>query len=34
LIPWARIGLAKKEANDPETGKKLWEWLEEQVADL
>jgi len=34
LVPWARVGSAKKETNDPETGRKLWEWLEEQVKDV
>jgi len=27
-IPWARHGYAKKNTDDPEAGKKLWEWLE------
>ncbi|KAL6302935.1 NAD(P)-binding protein [Sparassis latifolia] len=31
LIPWARIGKARREANDPNVGQRLWEWLEEQV---
>ncbi|TFY71120.1 hypothetical protein EVG20_g1896 [Dentipellis fragilis] len=30
LIPWARLGEARKETGDPEVGKRLWEWLEEQ----
>ncbi|TDL27096.1 hypothetical protein BD410DRAFT_836171 [Rickenella mellea] len=34
LIPWARVGEAKKECYDPEIGKKLWAWLDEQVKDL
>ncbi|OCH84893.1 NAD-P-binding protein [Obba rivulosa] len=34
LIPWARVGAARKETDDPLTGQKLWTWLEEQVADL
>jgi len=33
-IPWARVGAAKTAANDPELGKKLWSWLEEQVKDF
>ncbi|KAI0029797.1 NAD(P)-binding protein [Vararia minispora EC-137] len=28
LIPWARVGAARKEALDPQTGEKLWSWLE------
>jgi len=31
LIPWARDGRIPKGADDAELGKKLWEWLEEQV---
>ncbi|KAI0345469.1 NAD(P)-binding protein [Trametopsis cervina] len=31
LIPWARLGKARKETGDPAIGKKLWEWLEEQT---
>jgi NAD(P)-dependent dehydrogenase (short-subunit alcohol dehydrogenase family) len=34
LIPWARVGKANPIALDPETGKALWTWLEEQVADI
>ncbi|KAF8158889.1 hypothetical protein K438DRAFT_1731914 [Mycena galopus ATCC 62051] len=34
LIPWARVGKANPAALDPETGKALWTWLEEQVADI
>ncbi|TDL27094.1 NAD-binding protein [Rickenella mellea] len=34
LIPWARVGTARKDSSDPETGVSLWEWLEEQVKDL
>ncbi|PCH39964.1 NAD(P)-binding protein [Wolfiporia cocos MD-104 SS10] len=33
LIPWARVGEARPDALDPELGKKLWEWMEEQVND-
>ncbi|KAI0072976.1 NAD(P)-binding protein [Panus rudis PR-1116 ss-1] len=33
LIPWARVGRCREEAYDPELGKKLWDWLEEQVKD-
>lgn len=31
FIPWAREGQVPKGADDPELGKKLWGWLEEQV---
>ncbi|KAI8995252.1 NAD-P-binding protein [Trametes punicea] len=34
LIPWARVGRAKKETDDPELGRKLWEWLENEVKDV
>ncbi|EPQ54653.1 NAD P-binding protein [Gloeophyllum trabeum ATCC 11539] len=34
LKPWARIGKARKETDDPETARRLWEWLEEQVKDV
>ena len=34
LIPWARIGKARKETADRETGRKLWEWLENEVKDI
>ncbi|KAI5115554.1 hypothetical protein M0805_001883 [Coniferiporia weirii] len=34
LIPWARLGEPRKDTQDPETGVKLWEWLEEQVKDV
>ncbi|KAK0194340.1 NAD(P)-binding protein [Armillaria mellea] len=33
MIPWARLGKARKETGDPEVGKKLWEWLELQCKD-
>ncbi len=33
MIPWARLGKARKETGDPEVGKKLWEWLEVQCKD-
>jgi len=32
LIPWARVG--KPRSNDPELGKELWTWFEEQVVGL
>ncbi|KAG6849931.1 hypothetical protein H0H93_003460 [Arthromyces matolae] len=34
LIPWARIGAAIPATQDPELGKQLWNWAEEQVADI
>lgn len=33
-IPWARVGEAKKGTGDPDVGRKLWEWLEEQVKNI
>ncbi|EPQ56499.1 NAD P-binding protein [Gloeophyllum trabeum ATCC 11539] len=33
-IPWARVGPARKDTADPELGKELWTWLEEQVKDI
>ncbi|KAK0469223.1 NAD(P)-binding protein [Desarmillaria tabescens] len=33
MIPWARLGKARKETADPAVGKKLWEWLETQCKD-
>ncbi|KAH0836337.1 hypothetical protein J3R83DRAFT_7889 [Lanmaoa asiatica] len=34
LVPWARVSTPLKETQDPELGKKLWDWLEEQVKDV
>ncbi|KAG6374030.1 hypothetical protein JVT61DRAFT_4668 [Boletus reticuloceps] len=34
LIPWARIGAPRAYTQDPQLGKELWAWLEEQVAML
>jgi len=34
LIPWARLGEARQETADPETGRRLWDWCEEQVKDI
>lgn len=34
LVPWARVGEARKEARDAGLGKKLWAWMEEQVRDV
>jgi len=31
LRPWARVGAAHPDSQDPELGKQLWTWLEEQV---
>lgn len=33
MIPWARLGKVKKETNDVESAKALWDWLEEQVKE-
>jgi len=33
-VPWARVGPARKDTADPQLGKELWEWLEEQVKDI
>ncbi|KAJ7786444.1 hypothetical protein B0H16DRAFT_1490490 [Mycena metata] len=33
LIPWARIGVMRKEAADPVLGEELWNWLEEQTKE-
>jgi retinol dehydrogenase-12 len=32
LIPWARVG--EPRSNDPELGRELWTWFEEQVANI
>ncbi|GLB38370.1 putative NAD-P-binding protein [Lyophyllum shimeji] len=34
LIPWARIGSPRPDAQDPVVGEKLWDWLEEQVKNV
>ncbi|KAL0961452.1 hypothetical protein HGRIS_006397 [Hohenbuehelia grisea] len=34
LIPWARLGKSQPVGEDPALGKKLWEWLEEQVTTV
>ncbi|KAI0633469.1 NAD-P-binding protein [Trametes polyzona] len=34
LVPWARVGEARKEAKDLAAGKRLWAWMEEQVQDV
>ncbi|KAH8099800.1 NAD-binding protein [Cristinia sonorae] len=33
LIPWARIGKPVPSSQDPEVGRRLWDWLEEQTRD-
>lgn len=34
LIPWARIGETRADAQDPKTAEELWKWCEEQVKDV
>lgn len=34
LVPWARLGRAHAGTQDPELGKRLWEWAEEQVENI
>ncbi|EGO20774.1 hypothetical protein SERLADRAFT_417889 [Serpula lacrymans var. lacrymans S7.9] len=34
LIPWARVGTPLAGTQDPELGRALWSWLEEQVQDV
>jgi len=34
LTVWARYGVPNPETQDAEAGRKLWEWLEDQVKDL
>lgn len=34
LVPWARIGPSREDAHDPQLGKALWDWCEEQVNDI
>ncbi|KAI0029800.1 NAD(P)-binding protein [Vararia minispora EC-137] len=34
LIPWARVGVARKEALDPQNGEKLWNWLESHSQNI
>ncbi|KAJ7654397.1 hypothetical protein DFH06DRAFT_1202270 [Mycena polygramma] len=31
LIPWARIGKPHPDSQNPELGKELWDWMEEQL---
>jgi retinol dehydrogenase-12 len=34
FIPWARLGNPRADTQDPQQGKELWDWLEEQVKDI
>ncbi|KAG2051641.1 NAD(P)-binding protein [Suillus hirtellus] len=34
LVPWARIGNTRADAQDPQQASELWNWLEDQVKDL
>ncbi|KAJ7761575.1 NAD-P-binding protein [Mycena maculata] len=34
LIPWARVSKSDPAAKDPDAGKALWAWAEEQVANI
>ncbi|KAG1735504.1 hypothetical protein EDB19DRAFT_1723858 [Suillus lakei] len=34
LVPWARVRPPRQETQDPQLGKALWDWLEEQVKDI
>ncbi|KAF9235426.1 hypothetical protein BU15DRAFT_89589 [Melanogaster broomeanus] len=34
LIPWARVGKPRSDTQDPQLGKELWTWLEEQVGNV
>ncbi|KAJ6598270.1 NAD(P)-binding protein [Mycena vulgaris] len=34
IVPWGRIGCARDDVDDPNSGKDLWTWLEEQVQEL
>jgi len=34
LIPFAHVGSASVETQNPQTGQELWTWLEEQVEHL
>lgn len=31
LIPWARVGSPHPRTQDPQLGKELWDWMDEQV---
>ncbi|TFK27728.1 hypothetical protein FA15DRAFT_149036 [Coprinopsis marcescibilis] len=30
IVPWGKVGVSRKEANDPVLAKELWTWLEGQ----
>ncbi|KAJ7176761.1 NAD(P)-binding protein [Mycena filopes] len=34
IAPWAQVGRARGDVDDPRTGAELWTWLEEQVKSL
>ncbi|KAJ6482235.1 NAD(P)-binding protein [Mycena vulgaris] len=34
MIPWARVGKAHADSDNPEQAAKLWDWLDVQVKDL
>ncbi|ETW78254.1 hypothetical protein HETIRDRAFT_411342 [Heterobasidion irregulare TC 32-1] len=34
FIPWARVGECRPETSDPENGRRLWEWLENETRDF
>ncbi|KIY47857.1 NAD(P)-binding protein [Fistulina hepatica ATCC 64428] len=34
LIPWARVSFPRKDGEDPVLGKKLWDWMDQQVSKL
>ncbi|KAJ7170180.1 NAD-binding protein [Mycena filopes] len=34
IVPWGRLGPARKDTRDPKLGRELWTWLEEQVQDI
>lgn len=34
FIPWARVGEPRADTQDPQIGKELWSYMEEQVANL
>ncbi|KAH7911147.1 hypothetical protein BJ138DRAFT_1113470 [Hygrophoropsis aurantiaca] len=34
LVPWARLGTPRADTQDPQLGKELWAWLDEQVQNV
>jgi NAD(P)-dependent dehydrogenase (short-subunit alcohol dehydrogenase family) len=34
LVPWAKIGKPRKDSQDPTTGKRLWAWVDTQIANV